>query len=301
MYLKNFAIPDTRPTRTPKAWVFSNTFGEPQARSLKTIAAQRFLYSPLEADGTRSWAMEHRLADLEALAGHIWPRVLDGLVDLRAERGLRKFLALFAATLYLRSPKRVEDHKSVHRQLVELFEREPTGDDGNPLPGELEINGRTMTLSDTSDYHAFRDADDSAIARMFVSGLRDSAHELAVLLLDRTWSVLLSEDDAFITSDHPVALVHPTLDLFGFGTPGVQVYFPLSPGRVLLIHDDASKADGHYYPVPRTLAASVNQVVWSRSDRFMISPRPTDEVCAEMLQCAPPLPEGEIEPLTGLI
>ena len=93
-YLRYFATPETRDSAKPCAWIFSKECGDPTVTTLRNIAAWRYLYSPLDRAGNRSWRVEQRLAKVESLMAVLWPVLTTELVDLHGDESIRKGLAL---------------------------------------------------------------------------------------------------------------------------------------------------------------------------------------------------------------
>jgi hypothetical protein len=285
-YLRYFAMSDTVETDEPKAWIFSkrNEDGDPVVTNIKNVATGRYLYSPKNDDGSRDWETEEKFQQLESLLATLWPSLANGFVDLGDDSTLRRILALFIATLYLRNRARLRDVKDVHRRLVDFYETIPKDKEGNPLVMEIEYRDKTMPF-DTLAYREYKNADADDIRRMFVGQIRSNAIWLAESLLKKRWSVVFSETPVFITTDHPVTIAHTERERFGFKTEGTVVFFPLSPTRILLMDDLNDQPRGYYYPLGDHGPAPFNFVLWRDAGRFMISPRPTDQVCAEMIRC----------------
>lgn len=121
---------------------------------------------------------------------------------------------------------------------------------------------------------------------MFIEAIRSQATSLAEALMEKRWSVVLADYPAFVTTDTPVVLVNEEHTRFGARTPGMKVFFPLTPTRLLVMDDRLDRPSGRYYPLVKDGPAPYNLTVWRYCCRFMISPRNTDEVCAEMLEWA---------------
>lgn len=60
----------------------------------------------------------------------------------------------------------------------------------------------------------------------------------------------------------------------------------LSPTRVLMMDDRHDQPAGRYYPLADTGPGIANGLAWRNCERFMISPRHPDDVCAEILASA---------------
>jgi hypothetical protein len=55
---------------------------------------------------------------------------------------------------------------------------------------------------------------------------------------------------------------------------------------MLMIDDRHDQPKGRYYPLAETGPGPANMTAWRNCERFMITPRHPDEVCAEMLAWA---------------
>lgn len=283
-YLRHFATPETRASREPKVWVLSKHEGDPMLTSIRNVALQRYLYSPQDESGKRLWDMESKFADYESLMQRVWPQLADGMVDLY-EPAMRKGLALFISLLYLRHPRRLAEVARLHARLVQMMDDGPKDARGNPDLAGMEINGVFWPLRDNTDWPRYRDASADDKKRMFLDGVRANATYLAEIMMNKRWSVVFTEEPVFITTDTPVTLLHRSREVFGFGTPGVVISFPLSPTRVLMMDERHEQPKGHYYPLKGS-PADHNGLAWRDCERFMISPRHTDLVCRELLASA---------------
>jgi hypothetical protein len=264
-------------------WIFSKESSDPLLTGIQQVAAQCFLYSPKDRSGIRNWDMETKLADLEGLMASIWPSLANGIVDLYGGTEIRKALALFVSTLLLRHPRRLAETERIHSQMVAAYGSLPKDDVGRPTVGTVGYKGIVRPF-DNSTWDEYRKAGPNNIQQMFVDALRQNAINCAEILLKKRWYVVFSSRPAFITTDNPVAVINSKREVFGLATPGTEVLFPLSPTRVLIIDDRSDRPKGLYYPLlDDACCAPFNFLAWQNSDRFMISSRHTDEVCAELL------------------
>ena len=280
--LRQFATPESINTVGPQVWIFSKHEGNPQLTSVKNVATKHHLYSPKCKDGTRDWRIEEKLAGFESFLNRIWPVLATGFVDLYRNEAFRKGVALFISTLHLRHPARISDIANIHARLVAVYEQFPKDQNGNPIISEIEHNGIVHQF-DNSGYWEYKNAGPDEIQQMFVDDLEATATSFAEALMEKRWSVIFAEVPVFITTDTPVAISNPKRATFGIKTPGTIVSFPLSPTRVLIMDDRHDQPKGHYYPLAAHGPAPFNLTAWNGCERFMISPRSTDEVCAEML------------------
>jgi hypothetical protein len=284
-YLRYFATPETAAGDEPQVWILSKDEGEPKLTNIRKIATKNYLYSPKGAAGKRDQEMEMKLGDGEALLKKIWPRVASDFTDFDGDHSIRKALALFISLLFLRHPRRLRETEAIHRQLVDLFDTIPKDQNGNPDVFEIEHKG-VVRQFDSSDWNRYKKADSEELKKMFVGSIKSEATYLAEILMKKRWSVVFSDRPAFVTTDAPVMMLNSVRERFGFASPGTVVSFPLSPTRVLMMDDRHDQPAGRYYPLADTGPGIANGLAWRNCERFMISPRHPDDVCAEILASA---------------
>ncbi len=217
--------------------------------------------------------------------GKIWPSLTDGLVDIAGNEVLKKGLALYISTLYLRHPSNIQKTTETHRQLVEFYETLPKDTAGNPLIGKVVNNGQVYQF-DNSNYEKYKAADKNELQHLFVDFIHSEAVHCAEILLEKRWSVIFSDDPLFITTDNPVVVVNKEREVFGLKSQGAIITFPISPTRILVLDDMHNEPCGRYYPLSKDGPGPINLTLWRNSQNFMVSPRHTDEVCVEMLAWA---------------
>lgn len=282
-YLRYFATPQSRGTKAPQVWIFSkhDADGDEQLTHARNVCGKRYLYTPADADGQRKWDLDDRLGNVETLLAQRWPELAEGYLPLQDE-GVRKGLALFVALMHLRNPAVREEVERIHGQIVALYETASRRADGTPDIQEVEINGQVREV-DTSGWHDYRSWGSDDHDRFFAHIVRSETGRIAKMLLSKRWSVVCSDEDAFITTDKPVSLHHLEREKFGFGTPGVMVTFPLGPKRMLAMDDMHHEPANQYYPLKDGSAGSFNLTTWRNGSRFMITGRPISEVLGEIV------------------
>jgi hypothetical protein len=289
-YLRYFATPDSRGTKSPQVWIFSkhDEDGDEQLTHVRNVCGKRYLYTPIDTDGQRKWDLDDRLGDAETLLAEIWRELADGYVSLDDD-SIRKGLSLFVALMHLRNPEVREEVEQIHGRIVALYEAAPRGADGTPDVKEVEINGQVHEM-DTSGWHGYRSWGRDDHDRFFAHIVQSETLHIAKMLLSKRWSVVCSDKDAFITSDKPVSLHHLEREKFGFRTPGVMVTFPLGPKRMLVMDDMHHEPANQYYPLKDANAGSFNLTTWRNGSRFMITGRPISEVLVEIDSLTPRSP-----------
>jgi Protein of unknown function (DUF4238) len=269
LYLSSFATPETADLEDPYIWCFHKEAGEPFCTSIKNVAAETYLYSPLGQDGARSWEMEDKLAGLESAISPLWRALADDFVDLGHETS-RKGIALFVATLFLRNPQRLEDHRHLQNEvLVRLKDLEPTKP---PLP-TLQEQPQPATNAGTN-------ADTDLVLRHgFVDHIRASGRRLAEQLMAKRWAVIYSEEPSFATSDNPLMVTHEDQTLRGLDSLRGTLILPVSPTRVLMLDDSAEPPNAYYKANPYTPGAC-NGLSMRHSLRFLLSSVQSDQILA---------------------
>jgi Protein of unknown function (DUF4238) len=283
-YLREFSTLETRRSKRPQVWIFSSdeSDGRERLTNVRNVCASRYLYSPPDLRGGRICDIDDKLQEVESLLARIWSKVARDDVDLGSE-AVRKALALFVATMHLRHPGQREIARSVHREIVEALGKLPKRPDGVPDLQSIIIEGREFT-SDTSGWQSFKAWSDEEHHRFFVQMIRAEAGNIAEILLNKRWSVVFDDRERFITSDKPVAVRHPSQYVFGIGSAGTVVSFPLSPTRVLVMDDLHHEPANQYFKAKPGSSGAFNYGIWSGGSRFMITGRPVADVLSEIVE-----------------
>jgi hypothetical protein len=259
---------------------------EPRRNNIRNVAAQRYLYSPVNSRGSRDFSVDYELSKLESTLSSIWSKVTTGFIDIYGDEDYRRAVSLFVSTLLLRHPKSLRDVEFIHKQLVAFLDQIPKDENGDPLINEIEIDG-VIQKCDYSDFNEYKSLGEDGIKRLFVDNIR-YAMEFAEILMEKRWVIVFSEDPIFITSDNPVVLENIFQSPFGISTPGTMLFFPLTPTRILMMNDQTDQPSGHYFPLEQLnlTPSHVNFLLWRNCERFIFSPRRTDQVFAEICESA---------------
>ncbi len=67
----------------------------------------------------------------------------------------------------------------------------------------------------------------------FVEHIHNDAMLITELFLAKRWSITVSDEPVFITSDSPVVIVNDKHKPYGIKTKGTVIIFPISPTRLL--------------------------------------------------------------------
>ncbi len=285
-YLRMFSTPETRESDEPQVWIFSKqkSDGNEQLTNVRNVCAKRYLYSPCDESGQRSWEVDDELQGIESLLARVWPQITSDFIDLGNE-SIRKALALFVATSHVRHPENRKSLKSIHKKLVEAFDELPKKADGSPNVDSLIYKDDEFKF-DTSDWDSYKEWGEDEHHRFFAETIRAQSGNLAKILLKKRWSVVLADNEHFITSDRPVSIQHQSKEIFGMGTPGTVVSFPLSPTRILIMDDQHQEPANQYYPLKPENLGGFNYGIWHAGTRFMVTGRSVPEVLSEIMRWA---------------
>jgi hypothetical protein len=262
-YLGYFAIPGTQ-----KIWAVPKDEGEAFITSIRNVAAQKFLYSPVTADGNRDDKVDERLRGVEELLARLWPRIAHDHYNM--DEGFRKGISLFIATLFLRHPCMLESHHRVHKSFVDALKTAPIDDRGKHSIGSVEING-TPYLAGSSDWESYREATVEDLKATWGDMILGDAGYFARHLLSQPWSIVFSHEPVFVTSDHPVAIFHPDVLSPSLNAPGTITHFPISPTRLLIIGDNRFE-DGKVYQLAVGKEAAFNLLLFRSARRYLFTP-----------------------------
>jgi hypothetical protein len=285
-YLREFAIPETRGDGKEQVWIFSRRHSdnlETKRVSTRNVAAQNFLYSPLRKDGSRSFAGEQMLADVDGFLSQFWPRIANGLIDFDANQGIRRGLAWFMALLLARHPDQIEVAAKIQEEMLRLYESVPKDEQGRPKIASIEIEETTHDF-DNSDWAAYRDATHADIQQNVADNIRPLTIELTEHLLNKKWAIVVAPHPVFVTSDRPVYFLNSERKRFGIRTPGTRIIFPISPTRVLLAHDDERGKANSYVHLRRGDVIPWNFLTWVHAKQFLISHFEPSLLLAEMVR-----------------
>ncbi|MCX7148127.1 MAG: DUF4238 domain-containing protein [Rhodocyclales bacterium] len=292
-YLRYFATPETRSAERPQVWIFSKdaSDGDESPTNIRNVCGKRYLYAPLEQDGSRNWELEDQLEKLEATLGHVWKDLAEGFVHLD-DSAMRKGVSLFVAVMHLRNPETRRVVETIHQKLVAFLANMPSRPDGTPALDHVEIGERRFPV-EVEGWHEFRSWGKNDHDKLFVDIVRSEAIWIAEMLMKKRWSIVCAETDTFVTSDKPVAIQHLSRDVAGFGTPDGIVTFPLGPRRLLVMDDMHDEPENQYYPLHQSNAGAFNLGIWRNGSRFMITGRPVEEVLTEICAWANEYESGD--------
>lgn len=273
VYLKLFAA--DQPKRA-KIWTFGKTGGDPELKPIKRVAVKFYLYTPIASSGQRDYRFEQKLSEIERIMGYsFWKEIANGYVDFN-HQSIRKGIALMMAVMLLRNPKQFRKFQAQHQNMVRMLKS------FDSLPDQVEVGGKVYDL-DTKDWEKYSSLDENNQKELWINIIKD-ARSYALDLMKMRWSVLCVDTPLYITTDNPVAILHPDLSFKGIRNPMTTIMFPLSPTRVLYLDNKLDEPANQYYPDPTPQVT--NFLLWKEADDKMFSSRIIDEVLYEIVSDA---------------
>jgi hypothetical protein len=263
-YLKWFATSESRTKENPRVWVYFKGH-TPKQIAISNIAAESYIYSPLDTSGQRHDGVEHWLGELEDNCAPVWNSLAESDFDFGPHNATKYILASFVAVQATRIPKHRDFVSNLHERLVEEFDRLPKDLHGRPEISSLWVGDKVIPL-DRSGWESFRDASEEEIKRMFLDQLLGFRERLIPMILGKRWSMIRAPEPGFVTSDCPVCFPNGQ----DVRKPAI-ILLPLSPTRLLQLDDNHKLPSGLIYNASPERVLELNKQIFQGIDRFLIS------------------------------
>lgn len=271
-YLKTFAIDLEKPSHV---WQISNSQEQPiEPKKIQKVAVRNRLYVPKDAEGKFDDALEKDLSELEQGFGELgWQELCNRTVDLSWD-SMRKMVGLLAAQMLVRNPNQFEVIKNQVRQMNDLRKSHPEPPDSISI-GEQEFQ------IDKDSWHETVDPTDDNLKRIWIDNIRD-ASSIARMMMDMRWTMIVSQNPCFITSDNPVCIMHPSFKFMGLKNAETSVLFPISPTHLLLMDNRHTEPSNRYCDLMGS-AGGYNGLMLNNAIQFGFSHRDPGVVFEEII------------------
>lgn len=278
-YLKYFSTPDSKRNKE-KIWVIRpDNDKDPQKRSIREVTIQNYLYSVLSKDGKVDFHLENKLGLLEDDISRLWKELSSNIIDYSSS-DVRQGIALFAAVQLLRNPYLQKKFNETVDLVENYYENaSPTLVDGI-MKKIVRVNGKPMPIG-AEEWKHYKKFELPEIKEMWHSAINREATDFAEKLLQKRWSILVSENSDFITSDFPVYVANSELKKYQIAAKGAIIFFPISPERVLRM-DDKNGPNNTYMKVTKNAALSINIMTCMNADKVILSSREPLDVMPEI-------------------
>ncbi len=168
-YLKQFATPESINNRNPFIWVLSNNYdhGEPSKKSIKSQSVDKYIYSPEDEIGQRCQKMDGILEHIENDISKFWPILANNNVNFG---NVKKMLAIFIASLYLRNIKQLDDMRNSRNDFINAMEFPPENRYRYPSDIIFKVDDKTIKI-DKESFNAYLNPAQDITHEMFVNSI----------------------------------------------------------------------------------------------------------------------------------
>jgi hypothetical protein len=266
VYLKGFATP------TGEVWRYDRVDGALKPLGIPIIGAEKDLYAIITGDELSQEIETKWFSPLDGRFGPI-RRKLENREEPSTEELMH--LANFVAYLRVRTPAMIRETETTFRQTDALLgpDRHSIKYHAEPLDHDAD----TYVLAKEHRDSVSQRRADNACRNDVLKGLVNTGMQLARVLLDLEWTLLLAPlRRSFIVGDNPFVIVPPEshdVDLEGVGpmTPGAAVFVPLSSRLCLRVTNSGNPPAGSRQIDGATVRA-INACLVLNSEQYLFSP-----------------------------
>lgn len=278
-YLKEFATNETYGKKgNEQVYIYDKKTEKSEIRNIKKIAKENYLYSPKDSNGNRSMYMENKLGEIENLVSLIWNDFSNDFINLE-NYNIKKVMALFLSSLILRHPNNLERNENSSNFLInEIIKHNPP----NNKKVAFIVNGKEY-LFDISELTKKVTEYEKSI--FFVENIDYFMNEFSEIFMKKKWSIIISEEKKFITSDNPIIIHNNLTNIFGLNTQGTIILFPISPKRLLQLEDYTDvdeKREVTYHPINEEHHSLYNHIIWNSSDKHILANKIFEDIINEI-------------------
>jgi len=270
-YLREFAIPGWPRKQDAEIWVTDLDSETCSIQKIQDVAQEAHFYSFIDANGKPSRRIDDKLTNLEDRASRAFRIIARGSADLNNATAMKQLLALFLATILLRTPDQQQKTAEQHRRFRQHFDKAAKSSSGRPLV-DYVFQGTLWVPLDTADYHEWNKEDEETLKRLFSQQIEVLGKSLADRLFLKRWIVFQTDQPVFFTSDAPLVKIDDEGIPCGIDSPNAMLFFPISPSRLLYMEDrQRSDIDG-FCKMSLDRANDCNVVIGKNACKFLFSP-----------------------------
>ena len=229
-----------------QVWAYDAVTGRTWSAIPEETAVQTHFYSAERDDGTMDPTIEVFLSEVEGRAAPVYENLLKGTIP--GESQARMDFSQFTALMYTRTTamrrmaaqirgRGAQIHQYAYASNPEAFEaltRRVEAEKGGPIDPAIKEHIRQEMLNPSGNYTIEVSKESTFMALA-------ASDRLTPLFYKMTWTLADAGEGYFITSDNPVVrwvdpkTCHPIYGDHGFLNKTVEVTFPLSPDKLLLL------------------------------------------------------------------
>lgn len=235
--------------------------GRSYVASINRTAVEKHFYTLAQGTDHQSYVVEEELSGIESTVAPIIRAVLMTEV-LPDDPDAISALATFIGTLYLRTPQ--------GRRMIYGYREEVRASASVESPTYLHGLDEILSL------------DDEGINELSSTSTVVVGKRIGIHLRHMHWRLLRTTGSYFITSESPVYSKHQTEKAWGISTPGVRIFFPLSPSLLIHLSNEPVYLGEGTADLPPTTVKGINALTISAAERCVYSDRAFDDL-AELL------------------
>jgi len=258
VYLRSFC---KHPIEDERIYTHDIKTGKSYVASITRTAVTKHFYTIAQGDGYKPTVVEDELSAIESAVAPII-RAIQRAEALPDDPDAISVLATFIATLYLRTPQ--------GRRVIYGYREEVRASESPESPTHQHGLDEIISLDD-------EEINELSSISTVVVGKRVGIH-----LRHMHWRLLRTKGSYFITSESPVYSIHETDKAWGFSTPGVRIFFPLSPSLLIHLSNEPVYPGKGTADLPLTTVRGINALTVSAAERCVYSDRAFDDL-AELL------------------
>lgn len=223
-------------------WTFSKKGAKPRSAIPEETAIERHFYSVENPDGTYDTWIEETLSKIEGVTEEPYRKLLVGEIPSASQR---MDFSAFIATMYVRTRPARRMSAELQSRMFQLRNAATASHEGafdSFVRGMEKSEGKTYTADERAKIKSFLlnpSSFEIHIPKERTLDIIAHAKSIMPYIHDMSWSVIEPERGFIITSDNPVCRVvlgpRPSMGDGGFIHKNVEVSFPLSPKRMLLM------------------------------------------------------------------
>lgn len=218
-YVPQFLLRNFGNGKKDQVWVYDKSSGRSFPSNVKNVASESRFYNFEHAGQTLS--LEPWLCELEGKAKSVISSVLDADSLSALAGGQRQILASFLAVQMIRTKNFREEWSSFPGMLRERLQR-----DGDQVPAGSQAE------------EIFREISENDLKEQTARMIFNAPDTYAAHFLEKDWVLAATQrKHPFLLSDNPLTrqnmLEQPNRGNLGLASPGIEIYFPLSPTRAL--------------------------------------------------------------------
>lgn len=276
-YLPRFYLNNFSPNKKPGfIWTYSRDWKIPKFISTKDVAVEKNFYTFTDKDGNKNVLVEENLASMESDVAPIIKKIIQRKLDFtRKEKDeLMSFIALLVTRIkYFRDL--INSNKEVYyKEMYDIIS-------GNKslwkkrLKGYNEKMDKNIEMSyeeAVKELTGFENKELEIRREDHLNLAFKIAYPMANRFSRMQWSYLYANGSKkFISSDNPVAASlpgQPKGTSFGLGTPGVNIFLPISSNVCLLGREIGNGID---YDIRNREVDHINGLVIARAHKYIFA------------------------------